>query len=139
MAREFRILQQIHPVFPAAPAVYRLCEDVSVIGAVFYLMERRTGVILRSPQVSPEEAARLSAAFVDCLAKLHSIYVEIGKPEGFLERQIAGVLAETHGSADGTENRATRQCFGRKHPTARSALIIFLILFLSIFLCFEDD
>lgn len=90
MAREFRVLQQIHPVFPAAPAVYRLCEDVSVIGAVFYLMERRTGVILRSPQVSPEVATRLSEAFVDCLAKLHSIYVEIGKPEGFLERQIAG-------------------------------------------------
>src|SRR5262249_2031994 len=41
MVREFAILKSIHPHFPPAPGVYRCCEDASVIGAVFYLMERR--------------------------------------------------------------------------------------------------
>lgn len=90
MAREFHVLESLHPVFSAAPAVYRLCEDTTVIGAIFYLMERRKGVILRSPDVAPDRAAALSRAMVDCLADLHAVYLPIGKPEGFLERQVHG-------------------------------------------------
>src|SRR5690242_19275523 len=47
MAREFRQLQAVHPVFPPAPKPWLLCEDTSVIGAPFYLMERRCGLIVR--------------------------------------------------------------------------------------------
>src|SRR3982751_839501 len=43
MAREFRILQALHPVFPLAPRPYLLCEETEVVGSVFYLMERRRG------------------------------------------------------------------------------------------------
>src|SRR5262249_50895518 len=65
--------------------------------AVFYLMERRRGVILRTcvpPDFGPPEHA--SAAFVDCLTDLHAIdiastgLIALGKPEGFLERQVSG-------------------------------------------------
>src|ERR1700694_769767 len=39
MAREFRILEAVHPVFPLAPQPFALCEDASVIGSIFYIME----------------------------------------------------------------------------------------------------
>src|ERR1700730_8394559 len=43
MAREYRILERLHPSFQLAPRPFALCEDASVIGVPFYLMERRTG------------------------------------------------------------------------------------------------
>lgn len=101
MAREYRVLQAIHPHFPEAPRPYILCEDPSVLDAVFFVMERRRGVILRDeipPEISrlPNYARAISEAFVQCLARLHAIDVvqtgllALGKPEGFLERQVQG-------------------------------------------------
>jgi aminoglycoside phosphotransferase (APT) family kinase protein len=101
MAREFRALQMIHPHFGEAPAVYFLCEDQSVLGAVFFIMERRHGLILRDEIPSaladvPSYPRLVSEAFVDCLVRLHAIDVSktgltaLGKPEGFLERQVQG-------------------------------------------------
>ena len=46
MVREFRILQAVHPVFPPAPEPALLCEDTAVLGAPFYLMERRRGLVV---------------------------------------------------------------------------------------------
>ncbi|MBL8176534.1 MAG: phosphotransferase family protein [Bryobacterales bacterium] len=101
MAREFRVLHAVHPHFPAAPKPHLLCEDLSVIGAVFYLMERRKGVVLRSEIPTPWAALpdlphRVSKAFLDCLIELHSIDIvchgldRLGKPAGFVERQVKG-------------------------------------------------
>ncbi len=101
MAREFRVLQAVHPHFAAAPEPFLLCEDTSVIGAVFYLMERRRGVVLRSeiPEewaAMPDLPEKVSAAFLDCLVELHSVDIvrhgldRLGKPEGFVERQVKG-------------------------------------------------
>ena len=55
MAREYHVLKAVHPHFPPAPQVYHLCEDTSVIGAIFFVMERRNGIIVRSsiPPSSP--------------------------------------------------------------------------------------
>ena len=101
MAREFRVLQMVHPLFREAPAVFHLCEDPAPLGAVFFLMERRHGTIMRDDV--PVEVAALqnypqlvSEAFIDCLVRLHAIDVSttglmaLGKPEGFLERQVTG-------------------------------------------------
>jgi aminoglycoside phosphotransferase (APT) family kinase protein len=101
MAREFRVLQMVHPHFPEAPGVFYLCEDPSMLGAVFFLMERRHGLILRDEV--PGELATLnnypqlvSEAFIDCLIRLHGIdvvktgLITLGKPDGFLERQVFG-------------------------------------------------
>jgi len=101
MAREFRVLQMVHPHFREAPNVFHLCEDTAVLGFVFFLMERRHGVILRDeipPQLGkmPNYAERASKGFVDCLIRLHAIdisrtgLIALGKPEGFLERQVQG-------------------------------------------------
>jgi aminoglycoside phosphotransferase (APT) family kinase protein len=101
MAREFRILEALHPVFPLAPRPFLLCEDTTVVGATFYVMERRRGLIVRGeepPELAdrPSERRRASAALVDALADLHAVDIgahgldSLGKPAGFVERQVRG-------------------------------------------------
>lgn len=101
MIREFHVLEAVHPHFPPAPEVYLLCEDPAVIGAPFYLMQRRHGIVLRDripPQIAAHEnyAHRISQAFTDCLVQMHAVDIEhhgltkLGKPEGFVERQVKG-------------------------------------------------
>src|SRR5579862_3182092 len=101
MAREYKVLKAVHPVFQLAPEVFHLCEDASIIGAVFFIMERRRGIVVRDqvpPELAafPDYAARVSRGFVDCLVQLHSVDIEkhalvsLGKPDGFLERQVRG-------------------------------------------------
>ena len=101
MAREYRILDALSPHFPPAPRVYLVCQDPDVIGAAFFIMERRRGVVMRRevPSVYSGMAdlpRRVSKGFTDCLAQLHSIDIfrhgldALGRPEGFLERQVRG-------------------------------------------------
>jgi aminoglycoside phosphotransferase (APT) family kinase protein len=101
MAREFHVLQAINPYFPEAPKVYHLCEDPNIIGATFFIMQRRQGAILRTkipPEVEavPDHPKKISEAFIDCQIRLHAIDVKatgliaLGKPEGFIERQLKG-------------------------------------------------
>jgi aminoglycoside phosphotransferase (APT) family kinase protein len=101
MAREFAVLAAVHPHFPEAPRVHHLCEDPSIIGAVFFIMDRRRGTILRDTlptaiETQPDHARRISDAFIDCHARLHAIDIRttglhaLGKPEGFVQRQVGG-------------------------------------------------
>ncbi len=101
MAREYSFLEAVHPAFPPAPRVFHLCLDPSIIGAVFFVMERRRGLVLRDRvppefEAQPDYRARIGAALVDCLVQLHRVdlprhnLLGLGKPEGFLERQIRG-------------------------------------------------
>jgi aminoglycoside phosphotransferase (APT) family kinase protein len=109
MGREFRVLSKLHAVYPRAPEVVLYCDDASVLGAPFYVMRPIHGVIIRrNPpagiEFTPENARRLSEAFVDNLARLHSLdYLSIGlgdlgKPEGYLERQVRGWMERYYGS-----------------------------------------
>jgi aminoglycoside phosphotransferase (APT) family kinase protein len=100
MAREYRWLSAMHRVFPLAPRPYLLCEDTAIIGSVFYAMERRRGIVVRAeeppPLASPPARRRVSEAMIDTLADLHAIDVAasglstLGKPAGFVERQVRG-------------------------------------------------
>ncbi|HXB66796.1 MAG TPA: phosphotransferase family protein [Candidatus Acidoferrales bacterium] len=101
MVREYRVLHAVHPHFAETPAVYHLCQDPAVLGAPFFLMERRRGVILRDRvpdalAAVPHFPERVSEGFVDCLVRLHAIDVSqeplrsLGKPEGYVERQVRG-------------------------------------------------
>ena len=109
MAREYRILEAVHPVYPLAPQPFVLCEDASVIGSVFYVMERRHGLVVRSDEPPelvnrPDERRRASVAVVDALARLHAVNIEahglaaLGKPAGFVERQVRGWSERWRGS-----------------------------------------
>jgi len=101
MPREYRLLKAVHPLFQLAPRPYLLCEDSSVIGVPFYLMERRRGLVVR--REIPKEIGddfdlrrRVGEGMVDTLARLHSVdiyssgLVNIGKPIGFVTRQVKG-------------------------------------------------
>jgi aminoglycoside phosphotransferase (APT) family kinase protein len=101
MPREYKLLSAINPRFPLAPKPVLLCEDASVIGVPFYLMERRRGFIVRFDlpaqfTESVDLRRRLSEAVVDTLVALHAVdiqssgIVQIGKPAGFVPRQVRG-------------------------------------------------
>ena len=101
VAREYRWLSALHPVYPLAPRPYLLCEDLDVIGSAFYVMERRRGVVVRGDEPppikdNPSMRHRVGTALVDTLARLHRIELEqaglahLGKPSGFVGRQVRG-------------------------------------------------
>ena len=102
MAREYRALAALHPHFPLAPRPYLLCEDTTIIGSIFYVMERRRGIAMQNADASlrPE----ISASMIDTLAALHAVDVStpdlaaLGKPAGFVARQIRGWTERWHGS-----------------------------------------
>ena len=104
MGRESGILEKLNAVYPLAPRPYFFCEDESVIGTPFYVMERRTGVVLDDSfpdGVEPDEEIRhgISRTVVDTLVDLHAVDVreaglgDLGKPDGFLQRQTEGWIA----------------------------------------------
>jgi len=101
MGREFKVLSALAPVFPSVPRVVAWCDDESVLGARFYLMERVRGVILRSRLpaglvLSPSSVASLCASLVETLAALHGLdyaaagLAGFGNPDGYAMRQVAG-------------------------------------------------
>jgi aminoglycoside phosphotransferase (APT) family kinase protein len=101
MRREHRVLSVLHRAFPLAPQSLHLCEDETIIGAIFQVMERRVGFAIRADipeefRDRPELNRRIGAMLVETLAALHrvdprSVGLEgLGKPEGYLDRQLTG-------------------------------------------------
>jgi aminoglycoside phosphotransferase (APT) family kinase protein len=108
MGREYHVLSKLHPAYPTPrPLLY--CTDESILGTPFYVMERVRGVIIRRnlPQgleLAPETARKLSESFIDNLAALHRLdyaalgLAELGKPQGYLERQVRGWIERWYGA-----------------------------------------
>ncbi len=101
MGREFRILSALSPVWPKVPRPVAHCEDAAVIGTPFYVMERVRGVILRAKLpdglvLDAPTMRRVSEASCDTLAEIHKLdwraagLGDLGKPEGYIERQVRG-------------------------------------------------
>ncbi|EKN65302.1 aminoglycoside phosphotransferase [Neobacillus bataviensis LMG 21833] len=101
MAREFKILTELNPIFSVAPKPLLFSENQSTVGSPFFLMERKKGVVIDTSfpdgtQVTKELCRHLSQVMVDKLVELHAIdykqtgLAEISKPEGFMERQVHG-------------------------------------------------
>jgi aminoglycoside phosphotransferase (APT) family kinase protein len=101
MGREYRILSRLCHVYPPAPRPVVYCEDENILGAPFYLMERRKGVILRGTPapdrpIAPDLVLRLCETLVDNMALLHALdyraagLEDLGKPQGYVERQVNG-------------------------------------------------
>lgn len=101
MGREVSVLSRLAPVYDRAPRVIANELSGDVLGAPFYLMERRRGVILR--RELPAELAsdhtkirRICELLVDALVDLHAVdYAaaglgDLGKPAGYIERQVTG-------------------------------------------------
>jgi aminoglycoside phosphotransferase (APT) family kinase protein len=101
MHREYKVLSVLHRAFPYAPQAYLYCDDRDIMGADFFVMERRQGVVVRrrllDVYAQPADAPRrMSLALVDALAELHAVdyaaigLADLGRPSGYIERQIEG-------------------------------------------------
>jgi aminoglycoside phosphotransferase (APT) family kinase protein len=97
--REFRVLKAVEDTPVPTPKVVLACEDDSVIGAPFYLMERMSGNVIRSALPSPFDSleharSAIGEEMVRTLAALHNLdwrtmdLEGFGRPHGYLERQI---------------------------------------------------
>jgi aminoglycoside phosphotransferase (APT) family kinase protein len=101
MAREYRVLSRLWRAFPPAPRASLLCEDQDIIGATFFVMEFRPGVVIWDEIPEPmrhhaDVARRVGFAVIEALADLHQVdYVscglaDLGRPDGFVARQVRG-------------------------------------------------
>jgi aminoglycoside phosphotransferase (APT) family kinase protein len=101
MQREFTILDHVHPVFPLAPKPFVYCEDPTIMDKHFYVMEKKQGIVLdgQLPTTfggSEQAGPLISTNMIDTLIQLQSIdykqagLAKLGKPEGYLERQVNG-------------------------------------------------
>ena len=97
VSREYRVLHGLNSTAVRSPRTFLMCDDESVIGAPFYLMERVDGVVIRSdlPESCDEKARpQLGEEMIDALVELHGVDIEacglgdFGKREGYLDRQI---------------------------------------------------
>jgi aminoglycoside phosphotransferase (APT) family kinase protein len=107
MQREFNILSHLINVYPKVPRPLIYCEDPTVLGAPFYIMERLQGVILRSAapnglQLTVDKMRSLSENFVDNLVEIHQLDYQaaglgdLGHPQGYVQRQIEGWTRRYH-------------------------------------------
>ncbi|MCY4600192.1 MAG: phosphotransferase family protein [Acidobacteria bacterium] len=101
MQREHRVLSRLGAAYPLAPRSFALCTDPDVLGVDFHVLERRQGFVVRQQLPrdvagDPATARRLGEALVDALAALHRVdprevdLHDLGRPEGYVERQLAG-------------------------------------------------
>ncbi|GAA4763881.1 phosphotransferase [Stakelama sediminis] len=95
--REYRLIAALHPTGFPVPRPYALCEDVEVIGAMFYVMAMVEGRTLWDgtlPDMAPGQRRAHYEAMVDTLADLHAIDPEsvglgdYGRPGNYFERQV---------------------------------------------------
>lgn len=109
MGREFKVLSRLHPVYRPAPRPLVYCEDESIIGAKFYVMERIKGAIFRAKKpanfdLAPGIVRGCCQSLIENLADLHSVdYRAIGldelyKGSGYVERQVNGWADRYKGS-----------------------------------------
>jgi aminoglycoside phosphotransferase (APT) family kinase protein len=137
MSREFRVLSKLHSVYSPAPQALSYCDDDGIIGAPFYVMEPIRGIILRRnlpPDLnfSAEKARTLSESFIENLIRLHSVdyrtagLSDLGKPEGYLERQVRGWTERYYGSKthDYPEVEKISSWMQQRMPTTNGAALI---------------
>ena len=107
MHREYKVLSKLYKHFDPAPRAYHYFQDETIIGAPFVIMQRCTGTVIRGaiPEVLKKHENveyRLTDALIKAQADLHTIDVqaanllELGKPVGFVERQLKGWSKRWH-------------------------------------------
>jgi aminoglycoside phosphotransferase (APT) family kinase protein len=97
MKREFLIQSRLQPVYPLVPSMVALCDDQSVIGSDFYVMDRVIGDIFRRDipeSVTAADVSVMADSLINGLVQLHavdaSILSELNKGHGYVQRQVEG-------------------------------------------------
>ncbi|MBU0726587.1 MAG: phosphotransferase family protein [Alphaproteobacteria bacterium] len=122
MKREHTVLSRLGPAYPYAPKGIYFCADETVIGAPFQLIEYRPGLVIGAelpPELTgqPEIAAKLGADLIRLLAEFHAVdpvavgLDDLGKPEGFLERTLAGWVKRCRLAMEGPDALAPTPSF----------------------------
>ncbi|MFD7977859.1 phosphotransferase family protein [Streptomyces sp. NPDC059071] len=98
MKREHRVISALGPTAVPVPEAVLLCEDESVLGAPFYVMDFVEGTPYRTAAelapLGPERTRAAVLGLVDTLVDLHAVdpaavgLADFGRPEGFLDRQL---------------------------------------------------
>lgn len=135
MSREYNILKAVHPHFAYAPQVLLNCEDEQVIGKPFYIMQRIIGIVAGKEfpmEVNAATARSLCENLIDVQIRLHEIDIQktglqnLGKPEGYIARQVLGWNERYQNSLTDASPEATelRQWFVDNQPEDGEACMI---------------
>ncbi|MEV8020908.1 phosphotransferase family protein [Streptomyces sp. NPDC086554] len=136
MKREHRVISALHPTDVPVPKPVLLCEDDSVIGAPFYVMDFVDGTPYRTAdELAPLGAERTRAAvngLVDTLVDLHSVdpaavgLGDFGRPDGFLDRQLRrwGKQLDASRNRDLAGIDELHAALGRKLPASPAATVV---------------
>ena len=99
MGREYKVLKGLNNGFDKAPKAYAYSSDTNIIGTPFYIMEKVKGVIITTKEmkektISSKDFSIISKTWLDTLVELHQLdynklgLSDLGKPEGYVERQV---------------------------------------------------
>ena len=101
MKREHKVLSVLWEVFDKAPRSYLFCDDHDIAGSDFFVMQRRRGEVIRG--IIPDSmrhhdgvGRRVGLALVDAIAEFHLLEPgsvglgDLGRPDGFVARQVGG-------------------------------------------------
>lgn len=99
MSREFKVQSGVSKEFSKVPEMYRFCEDETILGSDFYIMEKVEGIILnykeaKQRNISQAEYKTIANSWLDTLVELHNVdyksvgLKDLGRPEGYVERQV---------------------------------------------------
>ena len=139
--REHRAMAALAETDVPVPRMVAACDDHAVLGADFYLMERLSGDVIREEEperlATPEQRGRLSEAFVDVLAAIHTVdpatvgLDDLGHPEGYTERQVERWTAQFEWAAEVTaeerpvpELRAVADWLAANAPTEHDHALV---------------
>jgi aminoglycoside phosphotransferase (APT) family kinase protein len=101
MKREYKVLSRLWRIFDRAPRAFLFCDDQTIAGADFFVMERRQGEVIRgiipqSMRSHTDLGRRIGFALVEAIADFHVLdpakcdLADLGRPAGFVERQVKG-------------------------------------------------
>lgn len=101
MLREAQVMAALKHAYPHMPQILARCDDPSVLGSDFYVMDRLRGIILRRDLpatlgLDETGVRKLCHGFIDRLVELHQVdatqpqLAALGKGEGYVARQVAG-------------------------------------------------
>jgi len=130
MGREHKVLSALSKGYGKAPRPLVYCQDESVLGAEFYVMERVEGVILRNDMGTELESSiikDIASSLMDSFVELHQLdYKEVGledlgRPEGYISRQIKGWSKRYHNAR--TEDQPEIEFVGAEDLTQVKALL----------------
>lgn len=99
MSREFKVQSAVQKEFSKVPKMFAYTDDAAVLGSEFYIMEKVEGIILnfkeaKKRDIPANDYKTIANAWLDTFTELHQLdydaigLTNLGKPEGYVERQV---------------------------------------------------